>query len=79
MSSADQLEIGAAKYWELFYKRNGNRFFSDRHYLQKEFPDLTRGPLTLLEVKLTASWWAVAGPACLLRGGFLDPLTNKYS
>ncbi|EIE22455.1 S-adenosyl-L-methionine-dependent methyltransferase [Coccomyxa subellipsoidea C-169] len=32
----DQLEIGAAKYWELFYQRNGSRFFSDRHYLEKE-------------------------------------------
>lgn len=48
--SVDQLEAGAAKYWELFYQRNGNRFFNDRHYLEKEVPDLVKGPLTLLEV-----------------------------
>ncbi|BDA43460.1 probable tRNA N(3)-methylcytidine methyltransferase METTL6 at N-terminal half [Coccomyxa sp. Obi] len=45
----DQLEAGAAKYWELFYQRNGNRFFNDRHYLEKEVPDLVKGQLTLLE------------------------------
>ncbi|CAL8468566.1 g8106 [Coccomyxa elongata] len=45
----DQLEAGAAKYWELFYQRNGNRFFNDRHYLEKEVPDLIKGKLTLLE------------------------------
>ncbi len=48
--SIDQLEAGAAKYWELFYQRNGSRFFNDRHYLEKEVPDLIKGKLTLLEV-----------------------------
>ncbi|GMH33261.1 hypothetical protein BSKO_01095 [Bryopsis sp. KO-2023] len=30
----------ADKFWELFYKRNGTNFFKDRHYLEREFPQL---------------------------------------
>ena len=30
--------------------RNDDRFFSDRHYLQHEFPELTQGPITVFEV-----------------------------
>lgn len=30
----------ASRHWTNFYKRNGNRFYKDRHYLHAEFPEL---------------------------------------
>ncbi|GFR51588.1 hypothetical protein Agub_g14009, partial [Astrephomene gubernaculifera] len=47
---ADRYEVQAGRYWDLFYRRNTTKFFKDRHYLHKEFPDLVAGPATLLEV-----------------------------
>ncbi|KAG2488725.1 hypothetical protein HYH03_012725 [Edaphochlamys debaryana] len=46
----DRYEAQAGRYWDLFYRRNTNKFFKDRHYLHKEFPDVAAGPATLLEV-----------------------------
>lgn len=42
----------AGKNWDKFYKRNQNKFFKDRHWLQREFPDLAAlsESQTLLEV-----------------------------
>lgn len=33
----------AKKHWELFYKRNEDRFFKDRHWTTREFQELTSG------------------------------------
>mmetsp|Transcript_7911 Transcript_7911/g.24413 ORF Transcript_7911/g.24413 Transcript_7911/m.24413 type:complete len:305 (+) Transcript_7911:42-956(+) len=35
-------EAKASKYWEAFYKRNEDRFFKDRHYVDAEFGDAFR-------------------------------------
>ena len=36
----ERYEREAAKNWDLFYRRNRDRFFKDRHYLQAEWPEL---------------------------------------
>ena len=33
----NKLEKDAKKNWDLFYKRNSNHFFKDRHWLTREF------------------------------------------
>jgi len=38
----DQFTVRAASYWDDFYKRNGARFFKDRHYLDNAFPELVQ-------------------------------------
>lgn len=37
---AKRLEIEAKRHWDLFYKRNENRFFKDRHWTTREFEEL---------------------------------------
>uniref|UniRef100_A0A182K991 tRNA N(3)-methylcytidine methyltransferase n=1 Tax=Anopheles christyi TaxID=43041 RepID=A0A182K991_9DIPT len=38
-----KLEQEARKHWDLFYKRNENRFFKDRHWTTREFGELLAG------------------------------------
>uniref|UniRef100_A0A182LVE8 tRNA N(3)-methylcytidine methyltransferase n=1 Tax=Anopheles culicifacies TaxID=139723 RepID=A0A182LVE8_9DIPT len=38
-----KLEQEARKHWDLFYKRNENRFFKDRHWTTREFSELLSG------------------------------------
>ena len=39
----EKLEKDARKNWDLFYKRNGTRFFKDRHWTSREFSELLTG------------------------------------
>lgn len=39
----------SGKSWDLFYKRNGTRFFRDRHWIVREFPEALQAKI-LLEV-----------------------------
>jgi methyltransferase-like protein 6 len=36
----DRYEREARKSWDMFYKRHGNKFFKDRHYLDTVFNEL---------------------------------------
>ncbi|KAI8464188.1 MAG: hypothetical protein J3K34DRAFT_526399 [Monoraphidium minutum] len=47
---AARYENEAGAFWDHFYRRNGDKFFRDRHYLDKEWPTLLEGPLVVLEV-----------------------------
>lgn len=49
--TAAKYEDDAGRYWDLFYKRNSDKFFKDRHYFDKEWPQLTQGQITVLEVR----------------------------
>lgn len=44
-------ESRAAAYWDSFYKKNENKFYKDRHYFDREFPELLHGPLRVMEVR----------------------------
>ncbi|KAK8966399.1 hypothetical protein KSP40_PGU002108 [Platanthera guangdongensis] len=48
----EKYEREAMRYWDLFYKRHQNKFFKDRHYLEKEWGRYfqERDNLVLLEV-----------------------------
>ena len=37
-----RLEIDAKRNWDDFYKHNTTNFYKDRHYLSKEFPELSK-------------------------------------
>lgn len=44
------LEQEAAKQWDVFYRHNQGKFFKDRHYFEREFPQLLEPGITVLEV-----------------------------
>ena len=48
---ADELDAKAAKHWDTFYQQNKTNFFKDRHYLDREFPELAHDDCTILEVQ----------------------------
>lgn len=34
------MESLSSQHWELFYSRNASKFFKDRHYLERDYPEL---------------------------------------
>ena len=40
----DQFEQNAARHWDLFYRSNTVNFFKDRHWLDREFPEIGSRP-----------------------------------
>ena len=40
----DQFEQNAARHWDLFYRSNTVNFFKDRHWLDREFPEIGTCP-----------------------------------
>ncbi|CAN8287882.1 unnamed protein product [Cochlearia groenlandica] len=48
----EKYERDAKKYWDIFYKHHGDRFFKDRHYLEKEWDSYfsVSGKRIILEV-----------------------------
>lgn len=36
-----RLEIDARRNWDIFYKQNTTNFYKDRHYLAREFTELS--------------------------------------
>ena len=36
-----RLEIDARRNWDIFYKQNKTNFYKDRHYLAREFTELS--------------------------------------
>ena len=49
---AEKLEKEAAQHWDRFYRNNADRFYKDRHYFDREFPDLLHGTQVILEVSI---------------------------
>lgn len=66
-SALGKLDLHAATNWDKFYQQNKTNFFKDRHYLNREFPELSTGDLTTLEVcymlLVESAISAVVGPA----------------
>ena len=40
--SIKRLEIEAQRNWDIFYKQNTTNFYKDRHYLAREFTELSQ-------------------------------------
>ena len=47
---ASKLEREAKKHWDKFYMRNTTNFFKDRHWTEREFPELASENLTIIEL-----------------------------
>ena len=45
----EKLERESGRNWDLFYKRNTDHFFKDRHWLTREFPILLNKVLIIFE------------------------------
>lgn len=78
-----QLEINAQKHWDLFYKRNEDRFFKDRHWTTNEFEELLQDDTSIdnelnwnKDICGCHSWNSLLEIGCGV-GNFLFPLVEK--
>ena len=65
--------ISSRKHWDLFYKRNADRFFKDRHWTTREFEDLASSAgcdVTERRILLEVGCGA---------GNFIFPLLSEHS
>lgn len=71
-----KLERDAKKNWDLFYKRNGDRFFKHRYWTRQEFAELFDSrPIGLTNNKAaTGRYLLEVGCGC---GDFIMPLLNS--
>lgn len=44
----NEFEQNAARHWDLFYRSNTVNFFKDRHWLDREFPEISEGPSAII-------------------------------
>jgi methyltransferase-like protein 6 len=53
LNGTEKLVNNAHKYWDKFYLKNQNRFFKDRHWVIKEWPELApNGQVPILDERL---------------------------
>jgi len=57
-------EQNASRHWDSFYSVNRNKFFKDRHYLNKVFPELNRVMLPMPNIDVVQSPFVVAEVGC---------------
>lgn len=75
----DKLEREAKKNWDLFYKRNKDHFFKDRHWTQREFQELcnlNNRPVTEMSDKQRNSFGTLLEIGCGV-GNFIFPLLES--
>lgn len=65
LQSSGELDLHAATNWDKFYQQNKTNFFKDRHYLDREFPELSAENQTILEV--CYRWISQVCCACCFR------------
>ena len=56
-----ELDLHAATNWDKFYQQNKTNFFKDRHYLDREFPQLSAEHQTIFEACFT--WFSLESAA----------------
>lgn len=71
----DKLEKDAKKNWDLFYKRNGDRFFKARYWTRHEFKELFASPESC-QSRSSTKYLLEVGCGC---GDFVIPLIEQGS
>ncbi len=63
----DQFEQNAARHWDLFYRSNTVNFFKDRHWLDREFPEIGGRPTAAIPTHRNPYLSATAASTSSLR------------
>ncbi|CAL8074518.1 unnamed protein product [Calicophoron daubneyi] len=67
----------AGKNWDRFYKRNGTKFFKDRHWTTREFADLVQLQMSSSDDQDNSHQLSILEVGCGV-GNFLLPLLEDY-